>query len=308
MDRLTLTNMRIFIAVVEEGGFTAAALRLNATQSGVSQQIRRLEDGLGVPLLLRSPTGAAPTPAGRRLYRQAVDILRDVAAAERSVADYNSGLAGSIRLGLMPALTRGLAGPVQRRITAENPNLHIALTERLSGEVIDAVAAGQLDLGIVPAFNAPDAIRARPVGRTREVLVHRRGNGDHMREIAAEALSPLRLVLQSPGTIRREAILTRLKAAGVEIAEVLDLDSMFATLEFVENSDFATILPAVMMAREIETEALCIRPIAPPFPELEMIAIEPASRDPSPLAPLVTDAFGAAIAGHGRFVARMTRR
>jgi DNA-binding transcriptional LysR family regulator len=253
----------------------------------VSQQIARLERGLGVRLLVRSPNGVTQTPAGRTLYGQAVRILREIEATEATLGTYRKGVSGSIHIGLMPAITRSVSGPVQRRLMSEHPNVRIVVTEMMSSEVIEGVVAGRIDLGIVPAFNAPDALRVEPVGRTREVLVTRgRDHPDHMREIALAELPPLRLVLPSPGNLRRDAILARLKAARVAVTDVLDLDSMFGTLEFIEHSDRATILPAIMVTPEIEGAGLCVRPIRSPSLLLELMAIEPASRAGSPIAPL----------------------
>ncbi len=191
---------------------------------------------------------------------------------------------------------------------AEHTNVRIVLTELVSSTLIDEIAAGRIDLGIVPAFNTPDAIRMSPLGSTREVLVHRgQGHSDHMREVSLPELSSLRLILQSAGNIRRETILTRLKAANVNIVEVLDLDSMFGTLEFIEHSDFATILPAIMLAPEIENADLCVRPICTPSLHLELIAIEPNGREQSPIAPLLAAKFSERIEQFNQDVASRLR-
>ena len=68
------------------------------------------------------------------------------------------------------------------------------------------------------------------------------------------------------------------------------------TLEFVANSDFMTILPAIMMTPEIENAELCVRPIRKPKVDLELISIEPGSRDQSLIAPLLRDGFSQQIA------------
>jgi DNA-binding transcriptional LysR family regulator len=77
---------------------------------------------------------------------------------------FDHGFSGAIHLGLMPALTRSLAGPVQRRFMKDHPNVRIMVTERVSSDLIEEVAAGRIDLGIVPAFNAPDAINVSKIG------------------------------------------------------------------------------------------------------------------------------------------------
>jgi LysR family nitrogen assimilation transcriptional regulator len=309
MAMLTPANLRAFTAVVEEGTFTAAAERLHATQSGVSQQVAKLERHLGVALLVRGGQRASATPAGRQLYLRAIAILRELRATETALAAFNRGISGSISVGLMPAMTPCVSGPLQRRFMAEHPNVRIELTERISSHLIDAVTAGQIDFAIVPAFNAPDAIRCRPIGTTPEVLVHRgRRHAQHMRWVTPAELSPVRIILQPAGNLRRERILTSLRAEQVEIVETLDLDSTLGTLEFVANSDFAAILPAMTMGPEIRDKRLCVRPIRSHSLRLDLIAIEPSRREPSPIAALLAAAFADSIAQVNQTVAALGRR
>ena len=96
---LSPANMRTFTAVVEEGSFTAAARRLNATQSGVSQQVAKLERHLGVALLVRGNQRATPTPGGRQLYLRSIAILRELSATEAALREYGHGIAGSVAVG-----------------------------------------------------------------------------------------------------------------------------------------------------------------------------------------------------------------
>jgi DNA-binding transcriptional LysR family regulator len=89
---LDLDLLRSFVSVVDTGGFTSAGERVHRTQSTVSQQIRRLEDGLGYPLLHRNGKQATPTEQGERLVSYARRILaleqeaRDVVARPDSEA------------------------------------------------------------------------------------------------------------------------------------------------------------------------------------------------------------------------------
>ena len=305
---LSPANMRAFTAVVEERSFTAAARRLNATQSGVSQQVAKLERHLGVTLLMRGNQFATPTPAGRQLYLRSIAILRELSATEATLKSYGHGMAGALTVGLMPAMTRCISGPVLRKLMIDHPNVHIRLIERPSSVLINAVTAGEIDFAIVPAFNAPEAIRCRPIGTTGEVLVCRgRRHKSHMRPIALNEISPIRLILQPPGNLRRERILTSPKAARVVIVETLELDSTLGMLEFVQHSEFATILPAMAVIPEIERKDLCVRPIRSRSLQLDLVAIEPNRREPSPIAELLAAAFAASVASVDQLVAARNR-
>src|SRR5688572_25586588 len=91
-----LRDMQLFVAAYETQSFTAAALRERATQSGVSQHVRALEESLGVKLFSRQGGRVAPTPAGNRFYESCVEVLRAHAAAGRSVSEYGKGVDGNI--------------------------------------------------------------------------------------------------------------------------------------------------------------------------------------------------------------------
>ncbi|HYI89299.1 MAG TPA: LysR family transcriptional regulator, partial [Beijerinckiaceae bacterium] len=113
----SVRDIRLFIAAYEERSFTAAAARENATQSGVSQHIRKLEETFGVNLFSREKGRVMPTPAGDSYYRRCLDVLRAHEAADRSVRTYATGLDGDIVIGLMPTMTRCALAPVLARFT-----------------------------------------------------------------------------------------------------------------------------------------------------------------------------------------------
>ena len=73
MTNIPLRQIRAVIAVCEEGSFTRAAERENATQSGISQHVAAVERTLGVRLFERTTGGVTPTPAGLRYYKRCVE-------------------------------------------------------------------------------------------------------------------------------------------------------------------------------------------------------------------------------------------
>src|SRR5919206_3524095 len=93
---VSLRDIRLFIAAYEERSFTAAAARENATQSGVSQHIRKLEETFQVKLFSREKGRVVPTPAGDSYYRRRLDVLRAHEAADRAGRTYAAGLEGEI--------------------------------------------------------------------------------------------------------------------------------------------------------------------------------------------------------------------
>lgn len=281
---LGLTAMRLFCAVVEERSFTAAARRENATQSGVSQQVRRLEVGLGIRLIVRDRGGARPTPAGERLYRRCAALLCGVAEAEEEARGFSRGLEGEATVGLMSALTRCVMGPVLRRFRQEHPNAAVTVVEAISDQLIERVSAATLDAAVVPALDPVGPLAGRPLPGVPEMLVSRAGSGAHMSPADLRAVRPFRLVAPPVGNLRTRRILAHLAAAGVEPDELLELDSMFGAFDFVANSDHVAIIPAAMLLPEIRGGGLCVRPLAGPPLTLDLMAIEPRRSAASAIA------------------------
>lgn len=227
-------------------------------------------------------------------------MLEELAAAETEARSYAGSMTGTIKLGLMPALTRSLMGPVLRRLMKEQPNLTITGVEAVSTDLIERVKAAELDVAIVPVFDAPPSLRCRAVGSSPEVLVGRgRRHPLHMQPVSLATLGTLKLILQSAGNMRRERILGHLRAHRVETTGVLDLDSMFGTLEYVQASDYSTILPSIMVIPEIENATLCIRPITDKGFVLDMMAIEPRRNPPTAATTTVVNALEQLLANAG---------
>lgn len=287
-------DLRLFVAAYEERSFTAAAAREHATQSGVSQHIRKLEERLGVRLFARGAGPVAPTPAGDRLYRDAVALLRDQDAATRAVRAHAGGLEGEVRIGLMPTMTRCALAPALARGMAEQPNVRIRIVEAYSAVLTPMTRAGELDLAVVPAFGATTGLRARPFLRTPEVLVSAVDSGLPHRDGARLAeLGALRFALPGPGNTRRGTIDTYLAGNGATVARVIELDAMLGTLDLVATAGWVTILPGIMMAAEARQDAarrlFSVSPLAAPPLLLDLVTIEPARRILSPAAAAFLD-------------------
>jgi LysR family transcriptional regulator, nitrogen assimilation regulatory protein len=274
-----LKDIRLFVAVYEERSFTVAAQREHATQSGVSQHIRKLEDRFGARLFSRDRGNVTPTPAGDSYYRRCVELLRAYQAADISVRSYAGGLTGEIAIGLMPTMTRCALAPSLTRFIDRHPNVVMRTTEAYSGVLTGQVRAGTLDFAVVPGFPGLAGLKNRLFLQTPEVLVSRRGSGPtHMSPIDLRSIAPLKLVVPGAQNARRSLIEAYLASNGIRIERMLELDAMLGTLDFVANSDWVTILPGIMMVADVERPMLTINPIVEPVLPLDLVLIEPLRR------------------------------
>lgn len=289
---LNFRQIRIFLAVYEAGSFSRAAEREHATQSGLSMQIRKLEDALRIRLFARTPSGVIPTQAGERLYHRSIDILRRLHEAETDIAALVDDVSGAIRIGLMPAFTLGVLAPALTRFIVRFPRVDVTVIEGFSPALIEGTEKGQFDFAIVPAARLAPGVTGSHFGSDREILVTGKDSPlRHLHPASLAELGPLKLVLPTHGNARRERLDLFFSLHGIKVARILEIDAMSATLDFVADSDFMTILPATICARDFEGDVRKLHPIASPALSVDYMLIEASRRPLSPTARLFHEAL-----------------
>jgi DNA-binding transcriptional LysR family regulator len=169
--RFDLTDLKLFLHVVEAGSITAGADRMHLAVAAASTRIRNMELELGTPLLNRDRQGVQPTPAGRTLLHHARLLLQQAERMRGELGEYADGLKGHIRLlSNTNALTEFLPEPLSNFL-ASHPHVNIDLEERLSDEIVAAVADGKADIGIVAGTEDVTGLEVFPFRVDRFVLV-----------------------------------------------------------------------------------------------------------------------------------------
>lgn len=121
-DGLSLRAIEVFIAVIEAGSMSAAAERLKASASGVSQQVANLEQALGTKLLDRQARPIALTPAGLLFRRRAQKILDEIGTARAELMELRAAALPRLRLAIIDDLDVTLTPPLVERISARYPS------------------------------------------------------------------------------------------------------------------------------------------------------------------------------------------
>lgn len=291
-DMLNFRQIQVFAAVYEAGSLSKAAERINATQPGLSVQLRELEATLGVKLFDRTPKGVCPTQAGSRFYRQATDILRALNAAESSVKRLSEAVSGHIRVGLISAFTSGILVPTLKTFIEQYPDVEINILEAYSPALTAEVARGGLDFAIVPSEPVSEGMNSSYFGSDWELLISGSGsNLNHLAPVDLAQLPPLKLVLPTRGNARRDHLDTFFALHHLPIESVLELDAMIATLNFVASTNWMTIVPATICAGDINGETRKLHPIRTPHIHVDYMVIQPRQKILSPAARLFLNAL-----------------
>lgn len=146
--RMSISLFRTLIAISETGSFSAAANQVFVTHAAVGQQMKRLEDQLGVALFDRSEKSPRLNQLGKALVPKA----REVVAAYDTILDDLTGdpaLIGELILGAVPSTIRGLIPQVIKRLITAYPDLRVRVTPGLTPDLQDEVERGSVDAAVL---------------------------------------------------------------------------------------------------------------------------------------------------------------
>ncbi|WP_122049593.1 LysR family transcriptional regulator [Asaia bogorensis] len=260
---MDLRHLRYLVTIAECGTFTRASERLNIAQPPLSQQIRRLEEELGVRLFDRSRQGAVLTSAGSLL----VDRARTILALSAEFKSFASGLAdgfeGSLRIGMAGGVTLlPLIPAAIQAFRQARPDIMVTLEESNTPALCAALRSGQVDVAIVRP-PAPDPhIVVRPLLDEPTVVAlpvsHRLSGaaGIHLRDIAND---PLILFERHLGPGFYDTIISACLEAGFSPRLGQSAPQVVATIPMVAAGMGVTIIPAYLS--QIHTDGVSFHPI-----------------------------------------------
>jgi DNA-binding transcriptional LysR family regulator len=290
---MELRQLRMFVAVAEEGGFSRAADRLHLVQSAVSAGIRGLERELGTALFHRDTRHVELSDAGHALLPEARNVLSAVTLASDSVAQVGSGLRGSVTLGIMQA--QGMRRVSTARLIAgfqrDHPGVRIG-ARHVGGstEMARQIEEGGLDLGILSLIDkAPAGLELTPLASEPILLACAPGHPLASSEtVTLTDLAAERFVDLPEGWGVRMATDRAFAAAGVPRTVSFELNDSASVIDFVREGLGVALLPVPMAA--IAPEVLQI-PIADAALSFDIFLAEPTDRRRTAAA----TALGAAI-------------
>lgn len=149
LTRIQLRELRYFVHVAELKSFTRASVHLRIAQPALSRQIKKLEDDLGIQLLVRSAQGVELTDAGILLLERSRRILRQVAQTLEDVRAQAGSVSGTITLGVPPAAGELLVPGVMSALAQAHPQLRLNIVEGFSGFLYERLVKQEMNLALV---------------------------------------------------------------------------------------------------------------------------------------------------------------
>jgi DNA-binding transcriptional LysR family regulator len=212
-----LRRLDLFCAVVDEGGVTRAAERLQVAQPWVSAQIRALENAVEARLFIRDGRRLALTEAGTRFYTWAKEALAGSAQVQRDIKDLGSGAAGTLTVTTSMAIGTYLVPPVLSRLRQERPGADITVRISEPAAALRSVEIGEADFAVATWSDAidPGALHAEKLWEEPIVLAaspHGPPDGDEI-DLAEVFALPM---VGTPSDVAFERVISdQLRAHGV---------------------------------------------------------------------------------------------
>ncbi|KAB0503998.1 transcriptional regulator CynR [Pseudomonas moorei] len=242
---MLLRHLRYLLAVADHGGFTRAAEALHVSQPTLSQQIRQLEEALGVSLFDRTSRTVKPTDAGQAYIECARRVLVELEAGKRALHDVKDLSRGSLRLAMTPTFMAYLVGPLVRDYVARFPNIHLEIFELSMDDIESGLAEDSLDIAIafdqvrnadiesIPAFTETLGLmvgRAHPLYESEGALTN-------------EAVAQLEFALLTADFVTRTRIDEYFAQGQITPKVAIEVNSVNTLLEVIRHTAMATILP-----------------------------------------------------------------
>ncbi|WP_313334304.1 LysR substrate-binding domain-containing protein [Pseudomonas oryzihabitans] len=255
---MELRHLRYFVAVAEELHFGRAAQRLNLSQPPLSQQIQALESELGTRLLERTNRRVALTEAGRLFLDEARQILLASERAAERVRRAGRGETGQLQVGF--SASSPFVATIPKTLFAYRrayPEVRLQLQEMSSREQIDAMLAGNLQIGLIRPIELPDALVAVELFREPLVVALRHDHplaqqGSGPLPLAALAEEPFVYFPRSFGTGLYQQLHSLAARAGFTPRIVQEASEVLIILGLVAAGLGVTVLPATYQRTQME--------------------------------------------------------
>jgi DNA-binding transcriptional LysR family regulator len=243
-----LDDLRALVEFAHAGSIAGAAGRLFRTPSAITRQVQRLEAALGAELLDRSVKPPRLNSLGSRVLEQARDLLQRTESL-KSLTSSDTEPHGLLRIGLSHALAEGtLTAPIQA-LTDKYPKLRLRLSSELTGELINRLLAGELDVAAVlfpEGKTAPPPLLTTIIASDRmEIVQSTAGRVD----ANWKSLGRAPWVLNPPGCFLRANLIDRVERAGFTPMIAAEVHNMHMQLAFVQSGYGVGLLPARFIAR-----------------------------------------------------------
>jgi len=246
---MDLHQLRYFLTVARTGSFVRAAEEENLAQPSLSQQIKKLETTLGVPLFDRLGRGVRLTHYGQALVPRAEQILLAVGQAEKELCSLQHPGRGRLTVGVIPTvLPYALAKPMAA-FRAAAPQVDLDIRESTTEKLLEGLRTGALDLAVLALpIRQPEIVCSELFREPLLVAVPENHPLASRSRLAVPQLLSERMLLLREGHCLRDDVLTVCRRSKVQFQQVFESDHLASIFALIANGFGISIVPALAAA------------------------------------------------------------
>jgi LysR family transcriptional regulator, transcriptional activator of the cysJI operon len=259
-------RLKVFRAVAENASFRKAGEELYLTQPAITQQIKALEEDLGVQLFDRTGTRVELTAAGLLLLRYVRQIDKLLGRAEQEIAALQGKQGGELRIGASTTISQYLLPRMLRQFRKEHPEIRLAVRSGNTEHIVDALIEQTVSLGLIEGPAHRRDVRTEPFLDDELVLIV---PGSHewadQASLSCEDLRGAPLLMRERGSGSRRVIESALVAGGLKLKSLnvtMELDSTEAIKSAVESGLGIGFVSRLAITNEVRLGLLKIVPVA----------------------------------------------
>ena len=257
-----IEGFKVFCDLCDTGNFSRAAEASCITQSAVSQQVRAVEKHFGVSLIDRSRKTFRITPEGHVYLEVCRDILNRYESLGTRFRVARGELGGKLRIASVISIALHNLPPLLKQFRKTHPGVEVTVDYRKAEEIYQTIEDGRADLGLVAYPKARPGMRAITCWQERLVLVMPPGHPlSGKKPLGLQHLDGQRFVGLTPDIPTRQYLDKTLRASGVRVSYVAELENIETVKGAVEAEQAISIIPETSVRQEIKQGTLTTRPL-----------------------------------------------
>jgi LysR family nitrogen assimilation transcriptional regulator len=290
---MDIRHLKYFVAISEEKSLSAASQRLGVAQPSLSQHVIRLEDELGVALMVRSPRGVVLTDEGHLLVRHAREISRSLDVCISEMKEAGGTVRGPVAFGLPPSVSMVMSVPLAETVRIELPDVRLQAIESMSGYIKTWLEDGTVDLAFLYDLDRKENFHARHL-LDEQLCFFSAPDAWPLdtppgQPVALADIVGLDMILPSPNHGLTRTIARHAGQRGLALNAVIEMDAMTQIKELVARGSGHTIFAPAAAHDFVGRGELVKSPIIDPTITRPVLLVTNPARSQSRAARAVID-------------------
>lgn len=287
--KLSIKQIRAFVAVYRLGRLAAAAQKLSLTQSAISVAIRQIENVLDVRLFDRTTRTLEPTSAAHEAISLAERILQDVETLGTEVRQLGERKRGRVNLAVTPAVAAALLPATVRKFAERYPAIHLVIDDCAPDQFLPRIVSGQVEFGIGSPEPSSSEVELQGLLQDRLCLVCSKGHPlARRREVRWRDLQGTPVIAVRPGYGVRRLIDSVASKAGISLTVAQEVGFISSALWMTASGLGVSIWPAALV-RHLSDAQVLLRPLVAPVVERPIYVVLRRGRSLSPASQTFVD-------------------